>query len=113
LVHRVKSHTALIFEFVGRKLITAYATNCLLKNKTRSGTLMIIGGCCPKNELSMHPTIQFSDDEIMTAPSAWDPSVLDNEIDSDDDDFYDALQDTNVNLHDQVDECGNYRQVFL
>jgi hypothetical protein len=50
--------------------------------------------------------------EIMTAPSAWDPSVLDNEIDSDDDDFYDALEDTNVNLHDQVDECGNYRQVF-
>jgi hypothetical protein len=50
--------------------------------------------------------------EIMTAPSVWDPSVLDNEIDSDDDDFYDALEDTNVNLHDQVDECGNYRQVF-
>ncbi|KAG7344871.1 reverse transcriptase RNA-dependent DNA polymerase [Nitzschia inconspicua] len=50
--------------------------------------------------------------EIMTSPAPWDPAVLDYNIDSDDDDFYDALEDSSIALHDHVDEYGDYRQVF-
>ena len=50
--------------------------------------------------------------EIMTSPSAWDPSILDHEFDSDDEDFFNALEDSDVTLHDHVDEFGIYRQVY-
>jgi hypothetical protein len=50
--------------------------------------------------------------EIMTSPSPWDPTILDHHIHSDDDDFYDALEDTTVTIHEHVDEYGQYRHVF-
>ncbi|KAG7340138.1 hypothetical protein IV203_006542 [Nitzschia inconspicua] len=44
----------------------------------------------------------------MTSPAPWDPFNLDFNINSDDDDFYDALEDSPVALHDHVDEYGDY-----
>jgi hypothetical protein len=49
--------------------------------------------------------------EIMTSPSPWDPTILDHQIDSNDDDFYDALEDSNVTIHEHADEYGQYRHV--
>jgi hypothetical protein len=46
--------------------------------------------------------------KIMTSPSPWDPTIFDHQIDSDDDDFYDTLEDTNVTIHEHVDEYGQY-----
>jgi hypothetical protein len=66
--------------------------------------------------ISMHPPMDKEMEslphEIMTSPSPWDPTILDHQIDSDDNDFYDALEDTNVTIHKHADEYGQYCQIF-
>jgi hypothetical protein len=72
-----------------------------------SNGLPYISMCPPTNkEMESLPHV------IMTSPSPWDPTILDHQIVSDDDDFYDALKDSNVTIHEHADEYGQYRHVF-
>jgi hypothetical protein len=43
--HEIKHHE----KFVGKKLMSAHATNCLLKNHTPWGTFILNGGSCLLN----------------------------------------------------------------
>jgi hypothetical protein len=49
--------------------------------------------------------------EIMTSPSPWDPSILDDDYDTDDDNFFDSIERPDVSFHAHLDEYGDYRDV--
>jgi hypothetical protein len=50
--------------------------------------------------------------KIMMSPSPWDPTILDHQIDSDDNDFYNTLKDSNVTIHEHANKYSQYCQVF-
>jgi hypothetical protein len=60
--------------------------------------------------ISLHPPMDKEMEsllhKIMTSPSPWDPAILNHQIDSDDDDFFDALEESDVTIHDHTDEYG-------
>jgi hypothetical protein len=63
---------------------------------------------CPPTD---HEELDTLPQEIMTIPSPWDPSILDDDHDTDDDDFFDSIERPDVSFHDHLDEYGDYRDV--
>jgi hypothetical protein len=49
--------------------------------------------------------------EIMTSPSPWEPSVLDDDYATDDNDFFDSIEHPDVTFHAHLDEYGNYHDI--
>jgi hypothetical protein len=66
--------------------------------------------------ISMHPPTDHElatlPQEIMTSPSPWNPSILDNDYDTDDDDFFDSIEERpDVSFHAHLNEYGDYRDI--
>jgi hypothetical protein len=67
--------------------------------------------------ISMHPPstdheLTTLPQEIMTSPSPWDPSILDDDYNTDDDDFFDSfLEYPDITFHAHLDEYGDYHDV--